>query len=101
MRGWLGTVARISILCCILAVLFLLRVYIRKGVVWVRSWILNHKEILAWLRTTNGTRTLLGVGAVLFWFLSKVIFVILVILFVLMWLKPEWVFRKKTAKTTD
>ena len=42
--------------------------------------------------------TELVIGAFLFWFLNKFIFVIFILLFLLIWIKPEWVtiLKKKT-----
>lgn len=96
MRAWIGVVLRILFFGIVALAAFLLRGYVIKAIVSVKKWVVNHRRFIGWLRTPAGTRTLLACGAVLFYFLSKVVFVVAVLLFVLAWLKPQWIFRTQT-----
>jgi hypothetical protein len=97
MRGWLGVLIRIVFFSLLALIAVLLRKYLIRAAVYVKTWIVAHRRYLSWLRTPAGTRTLLAFAAVLFWFLSKVLFVVMVLLFILAWIKPQWIFRQQTA----
>lgn len=94
-RGWLSTVFNIFILAVVGFVIYLMRSYIKKSYVIIKEWVATHKDFLNKCKTLQGTRVILGVGVVIFWFLSKFLFVVFVLLFLLAWLKPEWIFRRK------
>ncbi|MCK4575610.1 hypothetical protein KAU34_04310, partial [candidate division WOR-3 bacterium] len=54
-----------------------------------------HKEFLDKVVSPAGVRFILFIGAVIFWFLSKFLFVVFVLLFLIACIKPEWIFRHK------
>lgn len=93
-RGWMGTVFKIFLLLLACFIIYLLRLKIKEGYVRIKVWVTSRRDFWIKFRTPKGTRVIFGVGAVVFWFLSKFLFVIFVLLFLLAWLKPEWLFRK-------
>jgi hypothetical protein len=98
MQSWIGMVIRMLCFGVLIMVLILLRKLFVKAFLFVRDWIASHKYVFAWLRTPAGTRVLLVCGVVLFWFVSKVLFVVLVLLLILSWLRPNWIFRQPKPK---
>jgi len=94
MRGWVGALLRILCLGIMAVIAILLRRFFVKGFILFKGWVVAHRRFFEWLRTPAGTRSLLACGAILFWFLSKVIFVVVVLLLILSWLKPQWIFRQ-------
>jgi hypothetical protein len=94
-KGWLGTAFHLLILVVIGVIIYLLRPQIKRSIAWSQAWAANHKDFWNKCKTPRGARIILGIAIVIFWFLSKVLFVVFVLLFLLAWLKPEWIFRKK------
>jgi hypothetical protein len=104
MRGWLGALIRILFLGVLVFIAILLREYLVRIVLQVKMRLVAQRKFFAWLKAPAGVRSLMVLAALLFWFLSKVLFVIMVLLFILAWIKPQWVFRHQTAtseKKTD
>lgn len=102
MQSWIGALVRILFFAVIVGVAVLLRRWFVKAYVLVRQWVIAHATVFAWLRTPAGTRTLIACGAVLFWFIAKVLFVILAILLIVSWFRPQWIFRHlQNAKKHD
>ncbi|MBN2619706.1 hypothetical protein JXB22_01345 [candidate division WOR-3 bacterium] len=102
MQNWIGALARILFFAIIIGVVVLLRRWFVKAYVLVRQWVIAHKTLFAWLRTPAGTRTLIACGAIMFWFIAKVLFVILAILLIVSWFRPQWIFRHlQDAKKHD
>ena len=95
LKGWVSTIINIAIVIFVVLVIYLLRSYVKKVYCLTKEWLLLHKNLWAKAKTPQGTRVILGVGAIVFLFLSKVLFVIFVLLFLLAWLKPEWIFRRQ------
>lgn len=94
-RGWMSTAFNIFILALIGFVIYLLRSYVKKSYVEMSKWVVSHEDFWKKFKTPQGTKVILGVGAVIFVFISKFLFVIFVLLFLLAWLKPEWILRSK------
>jgi hypothetical protein len=93
--GWVSTLVKIVIIFGLCLVLYRLRSSLVQGFIKVREWVIAQREFWNWCKTPQGTRVMLGVCAVLLWFVSKVLFAVLVLLFVLTFVKPEWIFRRK------
>lgn len=62
---------------------------------WTRSlqWLAEHEAWWAWVKTLVGIRILLAAGAIVFIFISKFLLAVFVLLFLVAWLKPQWIFR--------
>jgi hypothetical protein len=95
MRAWFVTAIKLLVIIGLLSALILARAYIRRVFVFIAQWITKHKDVFAWLKTPNGVRVLLIVAACVSWFLTKILFVIFVILVILTWIRPEWIFRRR------
>jgi hypothetical protein len=93
MQNWIGVLARILFFAVLIGVAVLLRQWFAKAYVLIKKWLIAHQHVFVWLRTPAGSRTLIACGAILFWFIAKVLFVILVILLIVSWFRPHWIFR--------
>ena len=98
-QGWVSTAIKVILILLLLYIIFLLRFRIKDLYNIVKRWILKYNDFWNKLKTQKGMMTLCVIGAFLFWFLNKFIFVIFILLFLLIWIKPEWVtILKKKAK---
>jgi len=95
LKGWVCTIINIALVILVALIIYLLRSYVKKGYCIIKEWALLHKNLWAKAKTPQCTRVILGVGAIIFLFLSNVLFVIFVMLFLLAWFKPEWIFRRQ------
>jgi len=93
MQSWIGALVRILFFAILAGAALLVRQWFVKGFYFAKNWISAHKHIFVWLQTPAGTRVLLACGAILFWFTAKVLFVIITLLLLVSWLKPQWIFK--------
>jgi len=99
-RGWIYTLIKILFLLVILCIVYRIRGKIRILSLKVKSWIDSRKSFWIKLKTPDGIKAFLLLGAFVFFFLSKFLFVIFVLVFLLAWLKPEWIFRQGIKSNT-
>jgi hypothetical protein len=81
---------KIFILLIVILILFLLRKKIFVLFKRLYHWVLTRKTAWEFLRTANGLRITLFVTAVIFLFISRFLFVVLVLLFLLSVFRPNW-----------
>jgi hypothetical protein len=86
------TIIKIFILLILILILFLLRKKIFSLFKGLYHWVLARKTAWKFFRTTNGLRIILFTAAVIFLFISHVLFVVLVLLFLLSIFRPNWLF---------
>ena len=65
------------------------------------DWLAAHEAWWAWVKTPAGVRILLAAGAVFFAFISTFLMAVFVLLFLMAWLKPHWIFRGAPGKSAD
>lgn len=95
-RKWIYSLIEVLFLILILGVIYRLRFKIKVLFLKFRNWVCSKRDFWMKLRTPDGVRALLIVGAFIFFFISKFLFVVFVLVFLLVWLKPELVFRGET-----
>jgi hypothetical protein len=94
-RGWLNAIFKLLFLFIVIYVIYLLRLHIKNRYIKIKKWAALHEDFWNRCRSLEGVRTILIIGAVVFWFLSRFLFVIFIILLLIAWLKPEWVFKAR------
>lgn len=94
-RGWLNAIFKLLFLFIVIYVIYLLRLHIKNRYIKIKKWAASHEDFWNRCRSLEGVRTILIIGAVVFWFLSRFLFVIFIILLLIAWLKPEWVFKAR------
>lgn len=97
---------KIFILLILLLILFLLRKKIVALIKRLYHWVLARKTAWEFLRTPHGLRITLFVTAVIFLFISRFLFVVLVLLFLLSVFRPNWLLpgikvEKKVEKPVE
>ncbi len=97
-KGWVYTLIKIFFLLVIVYVIYRTRKKIGFLSLKVKNWIYSRKDFWAKLRTPEGIKGLLALGAFIFFFLSKFLFVVFVLVFLFFWLKPEWQGIKSSPK---
>ena len=80
----------------ILGIVYRLRFKIKGLLIELGNWVNSKKDFWMKLKTPDGVRVLLVVGAFIFFFIFKFFFVVFVLIFLLAWLKPELIFKKET-----
>jgi hypothetical protein len=100
------TMIKIFILLILILILFLLRKKIFALLKGLYHWVLARKTAWEFFRTTNGLRITLFVTAVIFLFISRILFVVLVLLFLLSVFRPNWLLpgikvEKKAEKPVE
>jgi len=95
-RKWIYSLIEILFLIIILGVIYRLRFKMKVLFLKFGNWVCSKKDFWMKLRTPDGVRALLIVGSFIFFFISKFLFVVFVLVFLLVWLKPELVFGKET-----
>ena len=78
----------------ILGIVYRLRFKIKGLLIELGNWVNSKKDFWMKLKTPDGVRVLLVVGAFIFFFIFKFFFVVFVLIFLLAWLKPELIFRE-------
>jgi hypothetical protein len=92
---WINILIRTIFLLIVGIILFLLR---RKiGALFIRLRNYSHAHRALWNKALSplGARVAFGAAALICVFISKFLFVVFVLLFLLVCLKPEWLFRRK------
>jgi hypothetical protein len=84
------TIIKIFILLILVLILFLLRKKIFALFKRLYHWVLARETAWEFLKTTNGLRITLFVTAVIFLFISRILLVVLVLLFLLSVFRPHW-----------
>jgi hypothetical protein len=92
---WLNTTCKVILIALVCFVVYIVRNQIIKMYISVIRWIESHRAVVKKCKTPQGTRVLLIAGAIISLFISKFLFVVFVLLLLLTWLKPEWIFRNK------
>lgn len=92
-------IIKLLILLLLLFIIFLLRKKFYALVRGIYHWLLGRKRILEFISTTTGLRTTLFVTAVLMLLISRFLFVVLVLLFIVSIFRPHWLLRGEEKKT--
>lgn len=101
-RNWVRSSVLLLVVGALLYLLFLNRRRFNSLRLALSQKIAALKPQLAYLKTPRGGRILLAIAAICFLFLSKVLFTVVMLLFLIAWIRPEWVFRNKAdRKKTD
>jgi hypothetical protein len=92
---WMNILIRIIFLLIIGIILYLVRRKLRALFIRLRHSALAHRA--SWNRVLSpaGARIIFAIAALICLFLSKFLFVVFVLLFLLVCIKPEWLFRRK------
>jgi len=93
--GWIYALIKILFLLVILYIVYCLRGKVRAFSLKVKNWFDSRRNFWVKLRTPEGVKSLLVIGAFIFFFISKFLFVVFVLIFMAAWLKPDWIFRRE------
>jgi hypothetical protein len=93
---WIYSLLELLIIIIILYVIYRLRFKIKDSFFKLKSRVDSQKEFWMKLKTPDGVRFLLILAAFVFFFISKFLFVVFVLVFLLVWLKPDLIFKKET-----
>jgi hypothetical protein len=103
-RGWIYSLIKILIVLIVRR-----RIKIRSLYLDIKNRLYSNKDFWMKLKTPAGVKWLLVLGAFIFFFLSKFLFVIFVLLFLIVWIRPDLITgrrvkssagkKKKTKKT--
>jgi hypothetical protein len=98
-RGWIYSLIKILLVIIVLYLVYRLRVKIKGLLLDLKNRISSRKDFWMKLKTPAGIKSLLVLGAFLFFFLSKFLFIIFVLVFLIAWIRPEWIFRQYARST--
>ncbi len=98
--GWIYSLIKTFFLLIILCFIYRLRFKIKVLFLKLKDWVYSRKDFWMKSKTPDGIKVLLILGAFIFFFISKFLFVVFVLIFLLAWLKPELIFRKETKSIT-
>jgi hypothetical protein len=98
-RRWIYSLVKILFFIVILIVIYSLRFKMKGLFLKLKNSLCSKKEFWMKLKTPDGIKMLLIVGAFIFFFISKFLFVVFVLIFLIAWLKPELIFGKETKST--
>jgi hypothetical protein len=93
-RGWIYSLIKILIVLLVIYLVYRSRVKIKGLLLDLKNRISSQKDFWIKLKTPSGIKSLLVLGAFLFFFLSKFLFVVFVLVFLIAWIRPEWIFRQ-------
>jgi hypothetical protein len=99
-RRWIYSLGKALFFIIILIVAYRLRFRIKGLLIELVNWTKSKKEFWMKLRTPDGVRALLAMGAFFFFFISKFLFVVFVLVFLLVWLKPDLISGKDSKTIT-
>ena len=94
-RGWIRTIITLVLIGIGIYVIYLLRVVIKNLYLKAQNWVVSHKTLWDRLKSPQGLKLILAACAIIFLFLSRFLFVIFVLLFIVAWFRPEWLIRRK------
>ncbi|MBN1694548.1 hypothetical protein JW879_03995 [candidate division WOR-3 bacterium] len=98
-RRWIYSLLKVLFFIIILIVIYRLRFRINAILIELRNWANSKKDFWMKAKTPEGIKVLSILGAFLFFFISKFLFVVFVLIFLFAWLKPELI-KKETKPTT-
>jgi hypothetical protein len=99
-RKWVYLLLEFLFIAIILYVIYSFRLRIKYLFLKFKNWVYSQREFWMKLKTPEGVRGLLIIGAFVFFFISKFLFVVFVLVFLIVWLKPDLIFKKETKNTT-
>jgi hypothetical protein len=88
-RRWIYTLIKVLIVLIVLYIVYRSRIKIRNLFLDLKNRLYSNKDFWMKLKTPAGVKWLLVLGAFIFYFLSKFIFVIFVLLFLIAWIRPD------------
>jgi hypothetical protein len=88
-RGWIYSLIKIIIVLIVLYIVCRSRIKIRRLFLDFKNRLYSNKDFWMKLKTPAGVKWLLVLGAFIFFFLSKFLFVIFVLLFLIAWIRPD------------
>ncbi len=94
-KGWLNIILKFIVLLVIVYILLLLRKRIIALYIRIKKWSVSQKDFWNKFASPNGIRSIFVVGALIFWFINKFLFVVFVLLFLTACIKPQWFSRHK------
>lgn len=92
--NWISTLTKIFLLGLLLFILYKLRAQFKRLYITVKSWIESKKAFWDSCASPGGTRIILVILAIVFLFISRFLFIIVMLLLLVAWFKPEWLFRQ-------
>jgi hypothetical protein len=95
-RRWIYSLIKALFFIIILCVIYRLKLKIRVFFPKFKDWVYSKKNFWMRAKTPDGIKVLLILGAFIFFFISKFLFVVFVLIFLLVWLRPELISGKKT-----
>ncbi len=98
-RRWIYSLVKALFFFIILIVIYRLRFKISALFIELRNWANSKKDFWTKVKTPEGIKVLSLLGAFFFFFISKFLFVVFVLIFLFVWLKPELI-KKETKPTT-
>jgi len=99
-RRWIYSLIKALFFLIILGIIYGLRLKIKVLFLKFRNWVYSKKEFWIKAKTPDGIKVLLILGAFIFFFISKFLFVVFILVFLFAWLKPELIFREETKPAT-
>jgi len=99
-RKWVYLLLEFLFIAIILYVIYSFRLRIKYLFLKFKNRVYSQREFWMKLKTPEGVRGLLIIGAFVFFFISKFLFVVFVLVFLIVWLKPDLIFKKETKNTT-
>jgi hypothetical protein len=93
-KEWVRTAVWGLLIIIALYLLFKIRSFFITAWKKLLAWVAGQKKTREYFKTQPGVRWLLAIGAVLFFFISKFLFTVFVLVFLVAWLKPQWIFRQ-------
>jgi hypothetical protein len=99
-RRWIYSLIKILFLLILLSIVYSFRFKIKGLFLKFKRLLYSKREFWMKAKTPDGTKVLLVIGAFIFFFISKFLFVVFTLVFLIVWLKPELMFREETKPTT-
>jgi hypothetical protein len=95
------TVIKILVALIFILILFLLRKKFYALLKGIYHWVSGRRKAWEFIRTTAGLRTTLFAAAVIFLLISRFLFVVLVLLFIVSVFRPNWLLPNKGKKVEE
>jgi hypothetical protein len=99
-RGWIYSLIKIIIVLIVLYIVYRSRIKIRSLFLDLKNRLYSNKDFWMKLKTPAGVKWLLVLGAFVFFFLSKFLFVIFVLIFLIAWIRPDLIPGGKVKSPT-
>jgi len=95
-RRWIYSLIKTLFFLIILGIIYGLRLKVKALFLKLKMALCSRRDFWIKAKTPDGIKVLLILGAFVFFFISKFLFVVFILVFLLAWLKPELIFREET-----